>query len=123
MAGTYAQGGGGIRHEWDVERLWALAEDLPTIEIPIEKIWGLDQVTWFGPDHQPTVRSVATHAKRILNCDLSYPAILTEDWRVFDGMHRIARQLLDGCETIKVKRFEVNPPPDRIITYEPTQEE
>jgi hypothetical protein len=116
MAGVYSEGGGGIRHEWDVPRLWALAEALEVIEIPLEKIWGLDQVTWFTQDQPPTVRSVTMHAKRIQECDLSYPPILTEDWRVFDGMHRIARHLLEGRETIRVKRFEVNPPPDRIIT-------
>ena len=115
MPGTYSEGGGGLRHEWDVERLWALAEALPVITIPIEQITGVDKVTWFGPNHPPTVRSVAMHAKRIQEWDLSYPPILTEDWRVFDGMHRIARMLLDGHETVRVKRFEVNPTPDRVI--------
>ena len=115
MAGIYSEGEGGLRHEWDVERLWALAEGLPVVEIPIEQITGLDKVTWFGPNHPPTVRSVAMHAKRIQGCDLSYPPILTADWRVFDGMHRIARMLLDGRETVRVKRFEVNPTPDRVI--------
>lgn len=114
----YAETGGGIRREWDVERLWKLAETLEVEEIPIESISGLDQVTWFGPNDLPTVRAIAKHARRIFNCDLSYPAILTEDMRVFDGMHRIARQWMDGCETIKVKRFKKNPEPDRVITLE-----
>ena len=75
---------------------------------------GLDQVTWFTPEQRPTVRSVAAHAKRIVDCDLAYPPILTEDWRVFDGMHRIARHLMEGKTRIRVVRFESNPEPDRI---------
>ncbi len=115
MAGIYAQSGGGIRLEWDVERIWALARELPVEEVPLERIVGLDQVTWFTPERRPTVRSVAMHAKRIVECDLTYPVILTEDWRVFDGMHRVARHLLEGRATIRVQRFAENPPPDRTI--------
>lgn len=118
MAGMYAEQGGGIRREWDVERLWKLAEELPVEEIAIEEIIGLDQVTWFSPDQRPTVRSVAMHARRIMNCDLSYPVILTDDGRVFDGMHRVARHLIDERETIQVKRFPVNPDPDRTLTVD-----
>lgn len=118
MAGMYAETGGGIRREWDVERLWELAENLPTTTIPIEEISGLDQVTWFGPNDRPTTRIIAMHAKRIMNCDLSYPVILTEDGRVFDGMHRVARQLIDGRETIEVKQFQKNPEPDRVVNIE-----
>lgn len=123
MAGKYAETGDNIRREWDVERIWALAADLPVEEVPIESISGLDAVTWFGGDRQPTVRSVAMHARRILNCDLSYPVILTDDGRVFDGMHRVARQLLDGAETIRVQRFPTNPPPCRTVVLEPPSPE
>lgn len=112
MAGRYIQSGGGQRAIWEVERIWKLAEDLEVQEIDIEKIVGLDQVTWFTPTEQPTVRSVAGHAKRILDCDLTYPVILTEDWRVFDGMHRIARHLMEGKTRIRVVRFTTNPAPD-----------
>jgi hypothetical protein len=121
MGGRYAETGGGVRREWDVERIWALARELPVEEIPVEQIVGLDQITWFSPDgDRPTVRSVAAHARRILACDLSYPVILTEDGRVFDGMHRVARHLVEGRETIRVQRFPTNPEPDRVIPIDGT---
>lgn len=113
--GIYAETGGGIRREWDVARIWALAAALPIEEIPVEDIVGIDQVTWYGPTDPPTIRSIAIHARRIMACDLSYPVILTEDGRVFDGMHRVARHLADGRATIRVQRFPVNPAPDRVI--------
>lgn len=117
MKRRYVQVRDGDRSMWYVERIWQLAESLDVEEIDIEEITGLDEVTWFSKEGgQPTVRSVAMHAKRIMECDLTYPPILTEDGCVFDGMHRIARHLLDGKKTIKVKRFITNPEPD---SYEP----
>ncbi|MGV3526629.1 MAG: chromosome partitioning protein ParB [Candidatus Sericytochromatia bacterium] len=115
MPGRYAESDGQTRRVWDVERLWRLAEDLEPREIPLEEIVGLDSVTWFseGGD-QPTIRSIAAHARRILQADLSYPPLLTEDNRVFDGMHRIARSLMEGHSTIVVKKFLRNPPPDHV---------
>lgn len=115
MKRLYAESDGRTRRVWYVERIWRLAEDLKTLEIPLENIVGLDSVTWFheGGD-RPTVRSVAAHARRIIEADTSYPPILTEDWRVFDGMHRIARHLMDGRDSIVVKRFSRNPDPDIV---------
>ena len=115
MQRRYAESNGVIRHVWDVERIWKLADKLEAVEMDIEKIVGLDQVTWFSPDgDQPTIRIIADHARRIMECDLSYPPILTYDFRVFDGMHRIARHLMEGKKTIIVKRFEKNPDPDLV---------
>ncbi|PKK88448.1 MAG: chromosome partitioning protein ParB [Candidatus Wallbacteria bacterium HGW-Wallbacteria-1] len=114
MKHKYAESDGTTRHVWDVERIWKLAEDLEPFEIHIEEIRGLDSVTWFYNGDEPTVRSVSRHAGRILNADTSLPPILTEDFRVFDGMHRIARHLMEGTSRILVKKFSTNPEPDLI---------
>jgi hypothetical protein len=114
MAGKFTQINNGIKKVWDVERIWQLAEQLPVEEVEIESIKGIDEVTWFSPELQPTFRNVVEHCRRIINCELSYPAILTEDNCVFDGMHRIAHQMLNGKTTIKVKRFKQNPEPDEV---------
>lgn len=121
MTGRYAESDGKTRQIWQVERIWRLAEALEPIEISIEEIVGLDQVTWFseGGD-QPTIRSIASHARRIIDADASYPPILTEDNRVFDGMHRIAKALMQGQQTITVKKFAVNPEPDQVETLDPS---
>jgi hypothetical protein len=44
--------------------------------------------------------------------DPSYLVILGSDGRVMDGMHRIARAMLEGRPTISAVRFEVDPEPD-----------
>lgn len=114
----------GIQRIWYVEKLWALGETLPITEVTISEIEGVDQVTWFhegGP--QPTCREITKHCRRILDADLSYPILLREDYRVLDGMHRIAKCLLEGRETIEAKILEPMPEPDEIHTWPRSSEQ
>lgn len=48
----------------------------------------------------------------IMDADLSYPIILGHDGRVMDGMHRIARALLEGRAEIDAVRFTAPLQPD-----------
>lgn len=79
----------------------------------LDSIADIDTNYWFdyGPI-VPTVRRVVEHLRLIQEVDLSYPIILGSDGRVMDGIHRIARVLLNGCVTIKAVQFEVQPEPD-----------
>lgn len=99
---------------WDVARLIRLSADLPVREIPLESITEVDTVYWFaeGADDRPTVRSIVGHVRLIQDVDPSYPIILGSDGRVMDGMHRIARALLEGRRTIAAVRFPTDPEPD-----------
>lgn len=97
---------------WDVDRLIELAADVPAEEIAVDTIAEVDSVYWYGFGETPTVRSVVDHARMISDVDLSYPIILGPDGRVMDGMHRIARCLLDGRPTILAKRLAELPEPD-----------
>jgi len=116
----YAESDRYTRHVWNINRIWKLAESLDAIEIPVEDIVGLDSVTWFSPDgDKPTIRKIAEHARRIMEADILYPPILTQDNRVFDGMHRIARHLMQGSKTILVKKFTQNPEPDMVEQLRP----
>jgi hypothetical protein len=99
---------------WDVARLIQLTAGLPVTEVPLESIGEVDTVYWFtaGPDDLPTVRAVVGHVRLIQAVDPSYPVILGSDGRVMDGMHRIARALLEGRTTIAAVRFPTDPEPD-----------
>ena len=98
---------------WDVDRLVTLSKDLPVIEVALDSIDEVDSNYWFnyGPI-DPTVRRVVEHMRLTQEVDMAYPIILASDGRVMDGMHRIARALLDGHTTIKAVQFEVQPDPD-----------
>jgi hypothetical protein len=55
---------------------------------------------------------VVEHAKLIAEVDTSYPIILGHDGRVMDGMHRIARALLEDRTEIAAVRFRSPIEPD-----------
>ncbi len=103
-------------HVWDIDRLIRLGSELAVERRPLlELSQHLDEVYWFGgPDHQPTVRAVVDHARRIAVVDLSFPIILSAEGIVMDGMHRVARAYMEGRDHIDVVQFVVDPSPDRI---------
>jgi hypothetical protein len=92
---------------WDVDRLIELSKPLSVKEVELASIDEIDSVYWFnGQSERPTVRRVVDHARLIEAVDLSYPIILGVDGRVMDGMHRIAKALLLGRETIRAVQFD-----------------
>lgn len=98
---------------WDVDRLIALSRDLPIERVAVDAIGEIDTVYWFDDSEEvPTVRKVVEHARLIKEVDVSYPIILCRDGRVMDGMHRIARALLESWTEIDAVRFKVLPEPD-----------
>jgi hypothetical protein len=97
---------------WDVDRLVELCEGLPVEEVRLDEIGEIDSVYWFDASQRPTVRKVVEHMRLVGEVDLSYPIIVGPDGRVMDGMHRIARVLLDGGTTIAAVRLPVLPPSD-----------
>lgn len=98
---------------WDVDRLIALSRNLPVERVTVASISEVETSYWFdGSAELPTVRKVAEHARLIMEADLSYPIILGHDGRVMDGMHRIARALLEGRAEIDAVRFTAPLQPD-----------
>ena len=98
---------------WDVARLIDLSRGLPVEEVSVDDIDEVDSVYWFDDRSElPTVRKVVDHARLIQAVDLAHPIILGPDGRVMDGMHRIARALLDGRHTVDAVRFPVLPDAD-----------
>lgn len=97
---------------WEVDRLVAAVEDVPTEEIQLTHIDELDRAYWFDHGLVPTVREVVEHWRLIQAVDLSYPIVVDPDGRIMDGMHRVARALLEGRDTIEAKRLAQLPAPD-----------
>jgi hypothetical protein len=97
---------------WDVDNLIAASADLPIREVALDSIADVDTDFWFKFGPMPTVRRIIDQIRIIQEVDLSYPIILGSDGRVMDGMHRIARAILDGHSTIKAVRFVAEPEPD-----------
>src|SRR6185436_10023088 len=102
---------------WEVERLWALAQQLPIKMIPLSQVDDLDRVGWHGQAQhygRLTCREVADHARRIYEADLSHPILLSAEGHLLDGFHRVAKAYLLGHTEIAALQFEHNPEPDRL---------
>lgn len=98
---------------WDVDRLIELSCGLPVKQVAVESIAEIDTSYWFdGSGEPPTVRKVAEHARLIFEADLTYPIILGHDGRVMDGMHRVARALMEGRVEIGAVQFPSPLEPD-----------
>ncbi len=100
---------------WDVDRLIRLSKDLPRTRVPLSSIGEIDEVYWFDDEEErPTCRKLIQHMRLIEEAEFSHPIILGVDGRVMDGMHRVAKALLQGMVEIEAVRFEHDPKPDFV---------
>lgn len=99
---------------WDVDRLVELARGLPHERVPLSAIRELDEAYWTHDGRCLTCREVVEHARLIVECDLVFPVILSRDGCVMDGMHRIAKALLEGRDDIEAVRLVEDPEPDFV---------
>jgi hypothetical protein len=98
---------------WDVHHLIQLSSGLPVQQVKLVDIQELDTVYWFDADGKPaTVRILVRHMELVQQADLRYPVILGAEGQLMDGMHRVARSLLEGRETVSAVRFPEQPEPD-----------
>jgi len=96
-----------------LDRLIELSRELPVEAVPLDSIGEIDTPYWSdGSTETPTVRKVVEHARLILEADLTYPIILGPDGRIMDGMHRVARALMEGRAEIDAVRFSSPLEPD-----------
>jgi hypothetical protein len=98
---------------WDVDRLVELTRDFPRKRVPLTAIRELDE-PWSGDDEHQTWRAMLEHIRLMDEADLVYPIILSASGAVMDGMHRAAKALRLGHDTIEAVQFQVDPDPDHI---------
>ena len=87
--------------------------------VALSQIGELDEDWWYDARAErtpkvPTPRSVVAHMRLVLAVDLSFPIILCAEGRLMDGMHRVARAVLDERDTVLAVRFPVTPAPDHV---------
>ncbi len=100
-------------HAWDVDRLIRLSAGFEARETPLEDIRELDEDYWFaGSAATPTCRRIVEHIRLTNEADLRFPVILCAQGRIMDGMHRVAKALLENRSAILSVRFARTPEPD-----------
>lgn len=70
------------------------------------------------PINMETLDCVAYHFKRVMDCSLDYPIILSPLGCVIDGNHRVLKALVKGKKWIMAYRLQTMPEPDRIYGKE-----
>jgi hypothetical protein len=109
----FVPSGNGRFDAWDVDRLVERSRGLPVRHVAIASIKELDTAHWFDADGSPlTVRVLVRHMQLVHEVDPAYPIIIGAEGQVMDGMHRVARALLEGRQTIAAVQFDEQPPPD-----------
>jgi hypothetical protein len=98
---------------WDVDRLVRLSAGFPRVRIPLDQIRELNE-PWHGDDERPTWNAFVDHMRLVEEADPSFPIILSANGDVMDGMHRVARSVLEGRRDIEAVQFEHDPEPDHV---------
>ena len=96
-----------------MDRLVELSSHLPRKRVPLREIRELDE-EWFGEDEHPTWRAMVDHMRLIEDADGSFPIILSASGAVMDGMHRVAKAVLQGRDVIEAVQFDEDPEPDHV---------
>ena len=100
-------------YAWRISKLIELTKGVTPTEIPLDEIVELDEPYWFGaPGNIPTCRLIAGHAEQIEEVELEYPIIMCPDKRIMDGMHRVAKALILGKQSIAAYILPSMPEPD-----------
>ena len=109
-------------YKWHVPDLQGAAVGLPVQETLTAR-FNLNVDAWFGEACSPTIANVVHHMKYIQRAEVNNPILLSAEGHVFDGLHRLAKCLLEGITTVKYQQFEVNPEPSAIIDFEVFKQE
>ena len=95
---------------WEDATLWAAAAKKESQEIELSDFLGKEMTGW----NMSTLQDYARETRKILDADLSFPIIMSDDGVVMDGEHRLVKALLNGDKTIKAVVLSAKelPPPD-----------
>ena len=100
------------KRKWDLHKIWKLSESLPTKQIKVSELWDARYAKawcWQHEDEELNNLFFLHHMRRVLDSDLSYPIILSEEKLIFDGVHRLVKAKHLNLEYIDCVQFEKDP--------------
>ena len=98
--------------QWDLQTLWDKSKALPIKQIKVSELWDTrykNAWCWQHEDETVNNQFFLHHMRRVLNADLKYPIILSEENYIFDGVHRLMKAKHLGLEHIEYVQFEKDP--------------
>lgn len=97
---------------FSVARLAQLTAEFEVMDIP------LAHMNLYNTYDNLSLREMAGHIVSVNNADMTKPIILDEDGCIMDGRHRIMHAIVNGIESVKAVRFDVNPTPCSVDSDE-----
>ena len=98
--------------QWNLFKIWDATKDFQVKEISVNELWDerySKVFCWLHQEEELTNLFFLHHMKRVLNADLEYPIILSEEKYILDGVHRLMKAKHLGIEKIKYVQFDTDP--------------
>ena len=103
--------------QWDLKHIWKLSEYLVVEEIDPSTLWDERYAKawcWQHEDETLNNEFFLHHMQRVMDADLNYPIILSEENYIFDGVHRLVKCKLLGIDKIRCVKFQKDPEPNIV---------
>ena len=97
---------------WDLKEVWEASKNIKPTKIKVSQLWdGRYKNAWCWQHEDETLNNqfFLHHMRRVLNADLSYPIVLSEEGLIFDGVHRLVKAKHLELEYIDCLVFEKDP--------------
>lgn len=91
--------------DFSIAELVKHSEKTPTTIVPIEAI----DMSYFIADKSDIIE-FCEHMKRVMKAEMKYPILLAPNGTLLDGRHRLAKAIIEGHKTVKLKRLKTMPP-------------
>jgi hypothetical protein len=98
--------------QWHLRVLWRKSEKLQKKKIKVDTLWDSRYgEAWCWQHEEEIINNdfFLHHMQRVLEADLSFPIILSEENYIFDGVHRLMKCKHLGIEYIDCVQFEKDP--------------
>ena len=93
---------------YSVARLVDDTKHLPTFDVPVAALC-VGDVIWAGA----SIFDLAFHVRKCMDADLDCPILLDWNGDIADGRHRLIAAIAKGRRTLKARRMNWKPDPDR----------
>ena len=98
------------KRSWPVETLWDLASTLEVFYMDVQEIYEeYRKIDCWLQGEDFNTGFVMDHMSRILEANLDYPIIFSEEDYIMDGVHRLCKAAFYKQKTIKAVKFQIDP--------------
>ena len=107
------------KRKWDLDRIWEASKTLEVRQIKVNELWeNRYKEAWCWQQEEEQINNLffLHHMQRVLNSDLNYPIILSEENIIFDGVHRLMKAKHLGLEYISYVKFKKDPSVSNVTT-------